>query len=93
MTCPEPAADGGRVQGGGWRTERDGETTRLWVLHPGSLGAPGPLLGVGSPQLAVELADGRPILHLAKEGVKQRAISGNKCWVLLLLWSFVRVLE
>lgn len=39
------------------------------------------------------LTDWRPILHLARNRVEERAISGNKCGVLLLLQNFVRAVR
>lgn len=85
MTCPiqekrqQLMEDGSRAGGGG-------QTERVRDEALGSL----PMIAwsywpFSAPQLAAELADRRPILHLAKERVKARAINGNKCWVLLLL--------
>lgn len=80
-TGKEPAADGEWVQGrgGGQRDETSGPLPMItWSCWPCSERA---------PQLAAELADRRPIIHLAKQWVKQ----GNQ-WKQVLGVTVVGVL-
>lgn len=72
-TGKEPVADGGWVQGrgGGQNDEAQGPLPMItWSYWPFSARA---------SQLAAELADRRPILHLAKGYVTERAIVVELC--------------
>lgn len=82
FTGKEPAADGGWVQGMG-----GGQRDKAFIGPSPTITWSYQAFSVWAPQLAAKLADRRPIWP-RKEW--KRAINGNKCWVLLLLSSFVK---